>query len=74
MSIVLRAFPSIVLLPSEAIRKQEAIRNFVRTIGKQLAEAKIAQLASGKGLSADESKDILSYLSESIFACCTTVV
>ncbi len=72
MSIVLRAFPFLVLLPSESIRKQAAVRDFIRTVGKELAEAKIARLATGEGLE-DENKDLLSYLSESVFTCYSTM-
>ena len=72
MSIVLRAFPFIMSLPSESMRKQEATKDFIRTVGKGLAEAKIARLATGEGLE-DENKDLLSYLSESVFTCYFTM-
>ena len=60
-------------LPSESMRKQAAMRDFIWTVGKGLAEAKIAHLVTGEGLE-DENKDILSYLSESVFACYSTLV
>ena len=60
-------------LPSESMKKQAAMRDFVRTVGKGLAEAKIARLVTGEGLE-DENKDILSYLSESVFAYYSTLV
>jgi len=61
MLIVMRAFPFIIHLPSEAKKKQESVKNFVRKVGKQLAEEKISRLASGETLD-DGNKDLLSYL------------